>query len=304
MDNNILKYFEFIYDRQMISYKRHTLKEPAPWTTDRVLAENRFCEILREKDKSTIYLIEKVLTSNISNEDKVLNTLFFRYFNTYRVFEDVFDGELLSVKTYDQVEVYNTLDKKKNEGIQLYRPAYLIGSMGKNASPHGKHHDISYSLQLDVNNLNNGLLERLQNDDPAVVFKLLLGRQRGNFLAYEVFCDLGYTGIIPHSDNSFVNIGPGAYWGLSLMFGEFHWKKAEGLCYKLRDCQEEAWKILKEEHGKDWFEIAPKQGTTYSPTSPLLSIRGIEHSLCEYRKYLNISRSLIDPSFKCRRRKY
>jgi hypothetical protein len=86
-----------------------------------------------------------------------------------------------------------------------------------------------------------------------------------------------------------VNIGPGARWGLNLMMGrdtkisllpESEYLK---LIYTLRDGMKEALDQL----GllKEWLKIAYQKA--YSNV-PFLSIRNIEHSLCEFRKYWRI----------------
>ena len=104
----------------------------------------------------------------------------------------------------------------------------------------------------------------------------------GNFLAYEIWTDLTYFGFFKQgwTDDDFVNIGPGASWGLKLMYEKL--KKKEEL-EKIKHLHEIQKKYL---NNKEWLGIHYSRAFS---NKPFLSLRNIEHSLCEFRKYYNIS---------------
>jgi len=117
----------------------------------------------------------------------------------------------------------------------------------------------------------------------------------GTFLGYEIWTDLTYFNFFKQgwSDNDFVNLGPGAIWGLALMSGLEKPQKELREGYKglgveltkwLRDTQEYWFNKLYEEGliEPKWEEIAYKEAFS---NTPYLSLRNIEHSLCEFRKY-------------------
>jgi hypothetical protein len=138
----------------------------------------------------------------------------------------------------------------------------------------------------------------MQETDPTKIMKELINlRQVGKFLAYEIFTDLTYTGLILFNDNDYVSIGPGAEEGLVNMGVERENHLTE--LYHLRDNQESYMKAL-----EDRDKIKLKWKDICIPDVPKLSARNIEHSLCEFRKYRNIVKSMIDPTFKCRKRFY
>ena len=97
--------------------------------------------------------------------------------------------------------------------------------------------------------------------------------------------------------NDFVNIGPGAKWGLDLLYGKMPQREYNKKLYHLYQKQHSALpkihKQLKEKYR--WEEIA--YSGAYSHV-PYLSITNIEGALCEFRKYCNLSQG------KGRRRYY
>jgi len=117
-----------------------------------------------------------------------------------------------------------------------------------------------------------------------------------DFLAYEIWTDLTYFNFFKQgwSDNDFVNVGPGARWGLNIMMGNdtkdflIPSEDYPKLVYLLRDEMPKALEELglKEE----WLKIAFKGA--YSNV-PFLSLRNIEHSVCEFRKYWRIKNKKI-----------
>ena len=102
----------------------------------------------------------------------------------------------------------------------------------------------------------------------------------GGFLACEIWTDLTYLNFFRQGwdDNDFVNIGPGAKWGLEIMYGNLSKDKLEERLRHLYNLQKE---LLKD----DWKKIAYKGAFSYYP---FLSITNIEGALCEFRKYWNI----------------
>ena len=111
--------------------------------------------------------------------------------------------------------------------------------------------------------------------------------------SYEIFCDLGYgkPQLTQFDHNDFVNIGYGCTLGFEKIFNRrFKGKTYRGentdlegvfLCHYFKEHQSRYFQLLKENTGKDWYEIQPIE------LGPL-SLRSFEHSGCEYRKYLNL----------------
>ena len=88
LSNMEIKFFEFIYKRQLIWYKRFILKEKPPWADDEILRTYKIINMYRELDKCTIYIINKL--KNIKDRKTLLlNVVFFRFFNKYMLYENL-----------------------------------------------------------------------------------------------------------------------------------------------------------------------------------------------------------------------
>ncbi len=104
----------------------------------------------------------------------------------------------------------------------------------------------------------------------------------GPFLACEIWTDLTYLDFFKQNwtDNNFVNIGPGAKWGLEIICNtKLSKKEQEEKLEHLHKIQE---KLL---NTQKWKEIAYKGAFS---NYPFLSITNIEGALCEFRKYYRL----------------
>ncbi len=106
----------------------------------------------------------------------------------------------------------------------------------------------------------------------------------GDFLAYEIWTDLTYFNFFSQgwTDNDFVSIGPGAKWGLEIIYGKSDKKENLKSINHLHEIQKE---FLEKRKNHSWQEISYKEAFS---NKPFLSLRNIEHSLCEFRKYHNL----------------
>ena len=107
----------------------------------------------------------------------------------------------------------------------------------------------------------------------------------GPFLSGQILLDATYAGnIVPYSGNDFLVVGPGAHWGLNIIFGQKLTPPAAAeKCRLLFKMQKEAFEFLKKEQGLDW-ETVRWQNPEY-PNAPYLCLHDIQNSLCEFRKY-------------------
>ena len=94
----------------------------------------------------------------------------------------------------------------------------------------------------------------------------------GGFTSYELVCDLSYLPYIKYDDDQWANAGPGAMRGLNRLFPGIGKNKEECLkhMYFLRDNQE----MFLKKYNFPFFEWPGR-----------LTMRAIEHSLCELSKY-------------------
>lgn len=260
------------------------LKQTAPWTNDPVLSTFKIINMYRELDKCTIYLMEKL--KGVRDRKSILvNVVFYRFFNLCNIYEDLGIGVLSTVDAGVRDFLINRFDTLKKTGRPIFNNAYLISSGGKGS----KHVNVlSYLSIVDWDRL---IMDLDCSKTPEESFEYLMKIPMiGPFLACEMWTDLTYFNWFKQrwTDNDFVNIGPGAKWGLELLYGTM---SAGILQSKLRGLYEKQFLTLPsihEELGEElmWEKIAFKNAAS---NFPFLSITNVEGALCEFRKYWNIS---------------
>ncbi len=272
------EFFDFIQNRQLIWHKRFILKENPPWTDDKILQKYKIINVYRELDKGSIYIINK-LKSVKKREIILLNDIFYRFFNRYNLYENLSIEPFKEIGEETKQLLIQRFNDLKEKGKPIFNDAYLIaGSKNKEK----KHIHIMNIL----NKLNSKELikEIDKSETPEESFKVLQKIENvGPFLAYEIWTDLTYFNFFRQgwTDNDFVNIGPGAEWGLDIIYNKKLNKKEQlEKIYSLHEKQKE---FL---NNKLWKKIYYKGAFS---NRPFLSLRNIEHSLCEFRKHHNLS---------------
>ncbi len=120
-------YWALAAERQAIFFRRLRGQQP-PWTTDPVLATNRFTNAYRASDRVSQYLINQVVYGAPSDErSTVLRVLLFKIFNrieTWRCLEDAVGH--IAVDTFDVAYIAKLLDERMAAGERLYSAAYIM----------------------------------------------------------------------------------------------------------------------------------------------------------------------------------
>ncbi len=285
-------FFTFVYKRQLIWYKRFRLKEKGPWTQDLVLRNFKIINMYRELDRCTFYILQKLQPVN-DRGALLLNIIFYRFFNLDQTYENL------------GIEPFSSLDPALREKLCLkmaalkkmgpiFNNAYLIAPSGKGV----KHEQVlegisSLNIPFLVTQLDAA-------QTPEQSFQVLLQIPLvGPFLACEIWTDLTYFHFFLQewTDNDFVNIGPGAKWGLQILYGKLLKKELEKKLEYLYKKQEEYLPTIHIQlhENYSWKDIAYENAYSHYP---FLSITNIEGALCEFRKYTRLSQG------KGRRRYY
>ena len=297
----VLKFFEFIYDRQLIWYKKEKLKLPAPWTDDPILSTYKFCNMYRELDRGTQYILKMISDPSISLENKIFNIYCYRFFNKDKLFEEFFDG-YLNVETFDFSKYETLLDSKLNSGLKIYSDAYTTCQIPFNENYRKSNKHIQVLLKLKhLRNLilyENFIGRFLAGKSPMEQISVLQEiKTVGDFLAGQIYLDITYTKAIPFSGDDFIIIGPGCAEGIQLLYPELPKKKYSEFMHHLRNHENYYFNELKLKTNKDWHQI--KYTSLYQKTDNI-SLMNYQHSCCEYRKYLN----LMNPNRNGRKRYY
>ena len=284
LDHDRLEQFLWwMCERQRIWHRRDHGKD-FPWTSDEILQEYFFCRVHRELDKTTQYYLREIgdndrarpYTSDYDVDDLLLNTVVFRFFNRISTFEYL--GRVTPAHEYDIDRTVQRLQARhKDTGV--FSSAYRVSTQDW-AGADTKFENIMYGVIRDdvLADLNTYRAEITRARSLREVHNVLTTiRGVGDFLAYEIATDLNYT-VLPYSENDFVNVGPGAEKALEMIFGDssqanIHWFVGR------------AQENLFEEHDLDF---------RYWDMKPLLTARDFEHSLCEWRKYVEIDEEGAD----------
>lgn len=289
------RYFALARERYNI-YLRRGEGKPWPWTKDKILQDNRFCNVFRELDKTTIWF-RKNVRERTKAKHIFIATVVFRWFNRITTGEAIFNQTDIGfggrtafeefVKTGDAEVLVHTVRRYCAPGPYV-TGAYMV------PSPRGEGLDklegiakccadfwgAGYPL-LDGGEMGwREVTECLMtNESWSKVDKgATIGLEatwtwlkqhpyQGPFNAYEVVSDLRHTPLLSDVPDimTWANAGPGAIRGLERIWdGDTSFKNVELMQAILGKSR------LKKNWPKEW---------------PAWEMREVEHWLCEFDKY-------------------
>lgn len=281
-----VKFFEYIYERQLVWHNRYIKRMPRPWSTDPVLNEFKFTEVYRENDRTTKYIIKRVIENpDLSDKQKVFAILLFRVFNLEGLFDNYFK-EVPAVECFEARVRVKELDDAKASGRNLFNNAYNITQRTyceewRKGEKHAQHLLNLQNVAQDWDNIfskisSSGCAEELFYRIKAINFF-------GPFLSYQCVTDISYMpDFLRHDWNEFVFVGPGARPGLDA-YSAGVVDNYEMACRSVWKHQAQGFRDLFHETGKDWMQV--KYDTPYN-YGPYLSLSNIQSCFCEWRKYL------------------
>lgn len=300
-ETQALKFFKFIYDRHWVWRNRFVLKLPREkWTKDPILKKYKFTNVYRELDRGTQYYLDEVVKpilgdskspTEAQKQEIVFRTYIYRFINKIETFQEC--G--MPSKEDDLDEWAKKLRARSARGEAIFSGAYRTIC----ACPTGTNKiDVLVEVLKD-------LREAVWNDQ---FFYYLTDEKTnkddggegcwnciqcidhvGPFLGYEIYSDLIYSQTISFTENEFVNIGPGAEPSIKILFPGVEKYQYQACVAFLAAIQEQMfYKVFKEYNVHDWFPYYEGK---------LLSWRNIEHSLCEWRKYLSAADCGVRPTF-------
>ena len=269
----IKKFFEFVIERQEMWHRRFVLKQEYPFSEDTILANNKFTNVYRQLDKTSLWVHTNIIKPyNESNKtllDKrnvLLNIVNFRWFNNYHIHYEL---GLLDHSTFDVNMYANGLVEYIKEKPLSNTSAYLTPSISGQTQIESNailltvlHSQIDLYIDRMSKIKNGGDLKDLIKTLPYL----------GNFMSYEIYCDLVETDLTSCNLDSVISKGPGSAKGMKLIFGNNNYLDNMKTLYNVQG------EYLKDFKYNNYLE--PKDGS--------LSYRVIEHSLCEYMKYVRL----------------
>lgn len=271
-------FFAMARERYRIKLRRDAGQKP-PWTEDEVFRDWRFCNIFREDDRTTIWFRENVREplSELARSyafSKTRELIYLRIIEAtvaFRAFNRIETGEIVKDLLLDG---WNS--DEAHERLKDVRPIVTGAYMIK--SPTG------------LNKL-NGILENIDGvfeGLPRLVSLWMFSLEEswkdlkqlpglGPFTAYEVITDLRWTPVLEHAVDKmhWTNAGPGCAHGLGTILGD-----RKQFNKNSREEQKEMLDMM-----RVLLEIS-QENKNWSADWPPWEMREVEHTLCEYDKYV------------------
>jgi len=263
LDNDEFKKFlQFTKDRHQVYINRFINNMPRPWTEDPILNEYKFCNVYRELDRGTLYFVEQIKTEEMEDDaSPLLKAIIYRAVNN----RDFFEFAKGIPEMYPEYIVEQAKKYMQQKGTFVGN-AYMAFACTKKGET--KAHSLEQLMNWLCDNFgdwNADVFEKAKSL-PEVSEALCRIPFIGEFIAYEIICDLFLIDYIPQFNiNDWANVGPGAKPSL------------DKLCPDHDKDYLEACKIVMAAHNSSDWRHKP------------LNLRNIEHSLCEWRKYWRIA---------------
>lgn len=270
---NLDLFWYFVRERHLVWHRRFVLNLPqGRWTRDAILRTVRFTNIYRNLDRGTVFLFDHVLADLDSDNPRdsieiLWVVIAYRLLNNADTFASV---PIPSLCQYPSSPFHKELiSYQKASGNSAVTTAHITCQLG--LVPGSRLENYKIILDEVCKALLKGIWGKqvLWATSPLACWKTLREEHGiGPFLAYEILTDLIELKMLPFDHDQWANIGPGALFGLRLIFPYKYKKDLLRELYTLRDMQVKSL-------GKDFPYWQRRK----------LTLRDIEHAVCEFGKY-------------------
>lgn len=266
-------------------YQRRAAGQPKPWTSDSILRSYRFCNVFRELDTVTVWIRKNVREPFAADPLLWLMLAACRYINHPPTLEELIHGDRSWPDKPDFHPRHMTavMEARAARGEQVYTGAYMIKPESDPKQPHFGWSKHRYICEIVIGRMWEDRKELAAEiaccwESQEDLVRLITGRRHryrgwGPFMTYEWTTDLTHTTYLGQAKDrlTWASAGPGAVRGLNRYFG-----RPVEVSLRQEQAVDEMRHLLR---------IAPSR----LPTDfPALEMRDIEHSLCEYDKYMRV----------------
>jgi hypothetical protein len=275
-------FWYWIEERQSI-YQKRARGLPPPWTKDPILQEYKFTNVFRQLDRVSVVLHDDVLSEIPDTKlDRIFFAVFlFRMFNWPPTYYALRLAGLAA--RWDEKRAIALLTKRKKTE-KIFTGAYII-SNGGSTEP-------KVDMMCKAITTTWGERKRLAKNiertkSLELSAEILYGLpQVGKFIAYELVSDLRWTKLLNKARDidTWANVGPGADRGLRwLLYGSAKGEPKVG-----------------QRAGQAVMVDLLTRARTEVSFGKSLELREIEHSLCEFDKYMRVKTGVGRPRSKFR----
>jgi hypothetical protein len=206
MDTALL--FYWLRERQRI-YRAREAGKHAPWTDDPWLRDYAWCNVTRQQDATTVYLMENWY-QYLQTEDLPMAAVVARKIVRLETLKDV-----AAVANNEKLPVIErVLRKRQRDGHKIFTGAY-IGQTRANVDP------IDYLMKSlrEAEQKIDSLID--ESSVERTVKQLQTITSIGAFTANQIALDLTYTDVLrnAYDVDDYVHVGPGAIKGINVLYG-------------------------------------------------------------------------------------
>lgn len=281
MDKKMFSKFVWWMSERHAIYLKKEAGEPWPWTKDKILQEYKFTNPFRQNDAVTKLMWQMVHKDFYPGPSDgalfLFNIVLFRLFNwpdTYAAFK-----EAGLTDKWVESKAVRLLAKRKAEGKQNFTGAYMVTNANSHDEKHVVYSRVATEFWKVRHNLFNFIAAR--NTTLEEVNDRLRGFPMvGPFIAYELVTDFRHVFLENAPDiMTWANPGPGAKRGLNRIYNR---PTKQNLSHpaaigEMRELLSKVNAVLSSGEEK------------YSHMPAAVEMRDIEHSLCEFDKYMRVA---------------
>ena len=214
-------YWYFASERQRI-FQLRIAGAPAPWTTDPILNEYKFCNVFRAADRVSQYMIRSVCYDDEGTPaDQLFRIVVFRTLSKIETWRSIrsFLGRSPTLEDLADGAFTAALEAARQANGRIYTGAFILcatDAYGQRIK-HLNHVELFRHMFL-VDRLDERILAARSLGE---LVELLHGYPlMGDFMSYQTAIDINYSGLVDFSENAFVSPGPGALRGIRKCFAD------------------------------------------------------------------------------------
>lgn len=270
--NNLDLYFKVARERYMMKLRKERPQgySGPPWSDDPVLANHRFCNVLREDDRATVWLRENIREPMRKERGVLFAICAFRFFNRIETAEVLVKHDLHRVWSPKVAEI--ALGDLK----PIVGGAYVVhtpNNLGLNKLQ-GVIHMLNavWKDHLDMEQRLCGMASMEAATDQLTIYPSV-----GKFVAYQIAADLRFTWVLEAATDimTWAQIGPGSSKGLGWVFHN----DPTRFRYTSKRDTEAALPLMRE------LLAASRDDTHWPKAWPEWDMQTVQNWLCEFSKY-------------------
>jgi len=265
IDQNVDLFLKTAEERHLIYIRKRILDSPKPWTEDEIFQRFFFCNLFRQYDKCSQWMIDNIIPKR--RWDLIV---LYRYISTHKTYRKLQDN--IDLNSLDEAERFLLEMKKEGETVFsscfIRNPHSCEGVVGAHQVPFILIKEMKRNGWSSDGSMRDFLWTTLQE----LHRELMRYGSVGKFMAYEYACDMEYTDEFhPTDKNEWCSLGPGAMKGLNIL--------VTGSAHRRYD------KKIEKEYIQELY-LALKDRIEREFPSETITMREVEHWLCEFCKYV------------------